>query len=92
MNRIEKYSGNKAKSVGDAERENPGGARKIEKKKHFRAAPRDDWLHMLSCHTMSCYERMEWEEEGVDEEGGIKAKGCRGGKEERRGEENGEER
>ena len=96
MNRIEKYSGNKAKSVGDTERESWWGPKnrkkKKKKKKHFRAAPRDDWLHMLSCHSMSCYERMEWvknrEEEGGSgwggREGGIKAKGCRGGEEERR--------
>lgn len=35
-----------------------------ENRKYFRAAPRYDWLHMLYCHSTSCYKRMEWVRKG----------------------------
>lgn len=63
-----------------------------QERKCFRAAPRDDWLHMWACHSMSCYERIEWARKGGERmrtEGGrnyskTRDEGERG--EERRGE------
>lgn len=42
--------------------------------KYSGATPRDDWLHILSCHSMSCYKKMERVKKGGEREGGIKTK------------------